>query len=446
MAALHTQRSARANGAIRAALAIGLLLGGAYFAYRGPYRALTTPGPDLPVFFSAGHAWVAGENPYEAAVLQRIIEREGGPTREILPMINPPTALPLFAAFAAVSFPTANALVTIANVLLAGLIPVLLWRGFGDEMPRGVALGVFAVLALMWAPTHTSISQGQNTLVAMALLLVGVLASQRRSGVWAGIAFALGAAVRPTFFLILPIWYALQLKRTWLIGVVAAVVAGGLLAAGIARLEVADVPWRATFADNVAAFRYADENGDNAGIGSLHPTRPGRFIMINLQPLLATWFDQSPLTHYAPLAIGVVVGLLAWSWRPRGATGGGTQLDLLTLAIYVTVSLLAIYNRSYSAVMLLIPLAWALGAWHDSRVRWYARATLICLLVFLAPLPAWLFARFGREALNEAWWALLVLPHQTYALLAATGLMLWAVRARAANQTATLGSTTESGT
>jgi hypothetical protein len=89
------------------------------------------------------------------------------------------------------------------------------------------------------------------------------------------------------------------------------------------------------------------------------------------------------------------------------------------------------YHRFYDAVLLLIPLAWAISAIAQRRTVAAAWGVLLLMVPFFlnaatvlkvmeqrAPLPAWL--------LDQWWWNTLVLPQQAWALLGMAVLLILA--------------------
>lgn len=391
----------------------------ACFVYRGPLRALTHVCPDLPVFYASGIAWLSGEDPYNTETLNHIFHDRGGPAGgrcQIL--LNPPSSLPFFSLLAAFSYPVANSFVATMNVLLVVFILICLFRLFGEAAPVAGSRRAFILFVIAWAPLHTSIAQGQNTILTMALLLAGVCLVDAGRQLAAGAVFALAATIRPSFFFVFVLWYLLSIRRCLKLAASATVVAALVTTVAIARLEYAGVAWANGFLANLDAFRADQPGAFGVGTGSIEPDRPERFIMLNLQPLLSTWWGDGPATQYIPLLFALVLACVAW-WFHRqrvGPTGDG-KLEPIDLSFLCLLTLLMVYNRFYSAVLLLVPLAWALSMWHDREYRWLARGMVLLMTVFLVPGVA-ISLRFLPDATLHAWWCrLIVLPHQTYALL-----------------------------
>jgi hypothetical protein len=277
---------------------------------------------------------------------------------------------------------------------------------------------VFVLLVLAWAPLHTSISQGQNTILTMALLLAGVLLVHGRRSCAGGAVLAVAATIRPSLVIGLALWYLFSIRRCWRVAVAGVLVVVLVSAIGIGRLEGADVDWWGSLDRNLEAFRGHELGPHGEGIGCLSPDRPDRFIMIDLCPVLSTWFGDGLVTQVGPGLLVTVLLAIAWLFRRRRmGPGPAYRLEPIDLALISVLTLLPVYNRSYSAIVLLIPLAWGLSAWHEPCCRWVARAVVTLLLLFLAPTASMLLGLLPPEMLTTWWANSLLLPHTTYCLL-----------------------------
>jgi hypothetical protein len=132
---------------------------------------------------------------------------------------------------------------------------------------------------------------------------------------------------------------------------------------------------------------------------------------------------------------GAGAGSLGSLWLVLLFRRVGNNNDLLGLSTLAVLSLLPVYHRLYDASLLIFPLAWSLAALPEFRKK-LARGTLLLILVFLVP---------GGSALEQLqhtshlvalqhswWWTHIVMPHQVWALLFLSVLLLMAVRTGAA--------------
>jgi hypothetical protein len=192
------------------------------------------------------------------------------------------------------------------------------------------------------------------------------------------------------------------------------------MGAGVARLELAGVPWLASWTGNLRAFT-AGGTGD--------PLAPdaGRYLMINLHVLLHTFLGDRTVVSGLVIAFGAaglacVAGLERRLAPGDRALWGYSALSVLTL--------LAAYHRLYSATLLVLPLAWAIGSIRFDR-KGIPLACVILIGTFLVPGAAALRVLAKRgvfpEAVAKAWyWDAVVMPHQTYALVALAACLIWA--------------------
>jgi len=97
---------------------------------------------------------------------------------------------------------------------------------------------------------------------------------------------------------------------------------------------------------------------------------------------------------------------------------------------------LPVYHRMYDASLLIFPLDWSLTELSGPRKR-LAKGTLLLILVFLVP-GGTALEQFQLTnhlvTLQRSWgWAHFVMPHQVWALLFLSVLLLLAMRPGAAN-------------
>ena len=196
-----------------------------------------------------------------------------------------------------------------------------------------------------------------------------------------------------------------------------------LAATAVFQLTMHHTPW----IDN---YRYDNRILFGSGsLGDFTETNPLRFGLVNLQVLLYTFVPDRAAANVMALVMAGVLGLL-WLlllWRSAGNKDGDEMLDLSALAV---LSLLPVYHRLYDASLLIFPLAWSLRTLPGPRKE-LAKGTLLLILVFLVP---------GGSALEQLqrtshlvplqhswWWTHIVMPHQVWALLFLSVLLLVAI-------------------
>jgi hypothetical protein len=177
-------------------------------------------------------------------------------------------------------------------------------------------------------------------------------------------------------------------------------------AVAVARLWAAGVDWLPSLLSNLAASGSADP---------LTPTTQ----RLNLQALFnAAMPGQDRLViDGLTLAVGAIAAAVLFAALRRRSD---RESEPLAWAGAGVLTLLMVYNRSYNAVLLLLPLAWAFAPFARTGGRRAGTAVVLASLVFLVPgaaamaqvrLPPDL--RWVQD--TPAWWVLRV--HQIVALL-----------------------------
>ena len=111
-----------------------------------------------------------------------------------------------------------------------------------------------------------------------------------------------------------------------------------------------------------------------------------------------------------------------------------TQLhqNLLGLSIVAVLSLLLTYHRVYDAAILLLPLAWVANRWQNTRRKTLPALAFLALACFLLPTIGLVKTLQNESTIianlaQSAFWQNLVLPHQVWALLALTLILVYAL-------------------
>ncbi|GJQ29015.1 MAG: hypothetical protein HBSAPP03_08990 [Phycisphaerae bacterium] len=406
-------------------LAALVALAAAWFAYRGPVRALREGNYDAALVYASARAWLTGHNPYVGADASSAWRAAGGPierdpmsTRAQAVLLYPPATFVALAPVAALPWNTAEIAWTAMNAALWVL--TLAWSARLAGLTWGSTAGrTYWALGLAFAPAHTCVAHGQTAVLAVACAAAGVLLAARGRGAWAGVLLALGAAVKPQVAALYIVHQAG--RRRWLVAGVAVAAVGVIFALGAWRMSSAGVAWSPAWKGNLDAFTSLDD-------GNPTSTNPLRFQLINLQYLLHTFTDDAGFVRWA--TVGIVAGLCAAYFAAD--LGRSTRRgDLSALAMVGVASLLVTYHRAYDAAILVFALAWALAVLGDAEAggnaRRWAWAALACVLVFMVPGASALNAVQGRLPawLTGSWaWESLVMPHAVWALLGLGGVLI----------------------
>jgi hypothetical protein len=391
-----------------------LILAAAYFGWRGPYRALHRGTVDYPTVYAATRALIHGENPYDVSVINRVYHDHGGdPNREVMWMLNPPGTMTLMLPFGALPFPVSNIAITVVNVAIILLTVHLLARlsRWPKRDPRRMQL-LAAALAL--APFHTSVSQGQLTIATFFFAILAMWYEDRDSPWLAGIALGVGSCLKPQLMAFFGLFFLFRLR--WRECLVAGVVMFALNLTAILRMEMVGCDWW-------AAWRSAFQETSAPG-GQNDPARPGleRYLVLNLQMLFHCYFEDRQLVSRL-VVISILINSVLFLWLARRVTPKDPILSYATVAV---IGLLAVYHRLYSAVVLILIVAWALSHWRSK-----ARRTAVALLLLTAPFVVSSAAavlaisqRLPVEIVENPVWTRVVLPHPVILALAMNAVLL----------------------
>jgi len=393
------------------------------------WRAVLDSEPgrlDFVLVYSASRAWVTGANPYDVADIAQVWIDAGGPmdrspTSRVFPhLIYPPPTLLMLAPFGVLPWAWAEPVWVAANVMFLG---VAIWAiaslaGFRWRQHR---TWLFLAMALAFMPVHTTFRHGQTPLYPFAFMAVGLWLS-RAAGQWApGLLQGAATLIKPQ--LGLP-FIALEFVR------------GRFRAVGWALAALAICCFL-----SVLPFLWKNIDWWSAWQGNLHavtspgnqldptPANPWRYQMINLHVPLHGFIGNRTVVGALVVAIVVLLGgafffhpLRQWKWiRPP---------LLMSASMVAVLSLLFIYHRYYDAVLLLFPLAWAvgrLGNRRDDRPGWLMLALLLPFMVNSASAMYWLdySGRMPAWLTGSAFWRVAIIPHQGWAVLLMGVLLAW---------------------
>jgi hypothetical protein len=283
-----------------------------------------------------------------------------------------------------------------------GLVRLCDWRWIE---PRAIGLTAF-VLAL--APVHTTMSEGQTSILAVAPLVGAVLLERRGRAIAAGALYGLATAVKVQIglpFVAYAMW-----RRRWPTAATAAMLLAGLTLIGVLRMEAAHIAWREAWSANLASLWAPGAYNDPSGQG------PNRSSLINLQYLLHQFIDDRAVVNAIAFTV-VGVGAVAVVLKARHPSQ-----HLLALSAIGVLCLLGTYHRYYDAVLLVFAAGWAFSALRTEHHR-LATIVLVACGTYLVPgqtmlrtlhrqgdVPAWLTTSFVWEfvLMTQHVWALIV--------------------------------------
>jgi hypothetical protein len=418
-----------------------IFLAAAEFIVRGPLRYLQDRGTwnDLSQNYTASKLWLSGKSPADPRNFQEFWLHEG---LSRLPLTDvrthlapPPGGLVIMAPIAALPWKTAK---TIWMIVLLFSFTVTVWSlvAVSSLCCNESRTLVFIAACLALAPFHTGLASGNPTILVIGLCAVAIWAANSQRELASGILFGAACAMKPHLAAFLVLYYLVQ--RRWKLFTVAVGCTSALNLIALLYLYLRGTPWLHDYLNNAKGFVTANN------IDSFASDNPGRFTLINLQVPFFSITGSSKSSNLWALAVGgILVGVwLYWIVRKQNRPP-----QLLALGAISTIALLPVYHRFYDAALLIVPLCWCIAN-IDSRAKKTVSAALFLMTPFLVPGAAFLqqLAANGRipYALTNSWvWSCVIMPHQTWALVALSIVLLCGIRASldrvsAANEQPTL--------
>jgi hypothetical protein len=426
--------STRVEDRRRRVLCLGLLLlAAAEFAVRGPIRAIhsATQFNDFLSPYIQAKAWMRGLDPYSPETLLRLwpegaaqfkflsIEVANGTliAKRGIPTAYPIPSLVLIAPFSLLPWNVAYGIWLAINLgLFLVMLRVLVkLAGFSCRDPAAILL-VAATLAL--APFHTGIVNANVALAAVELGVVAVWTAREHREITTAILIAASAGLKPQiglcFFL-----YSIM-RRRWLISGITLAALGLLATVGWLRLELSHTPWLGNYLNDNHVLL------ESGILANFTPINPMRFGLINLQVVAYALIGSVRWANDLAVSVGMIL-VVAWlvGMRRRSTQNDFELLDLSAIAV---ISLLPVYHRFYDATLLVLPLCWVLVSFRKARM--VGVVSLLLMLPFLIPGGTLLEkmqagGRIPSALVNHWWWDAIVMPHEIWALLLLSLLLLY---------------------
>ena len=419
----------------RILLVIFLLAAGTEFIFRGPVRGIET-STTLNDFISPyvqAKALVEGRDPYSPDTLIQLwpasvghfnfLAREKAEgvltVRRGIPTAYPLNCLFLLSIFDLFPWPVANLLWVSLNVALFFCMLVCLvslaklpWRSWRTHL--------LLALSLAFAPFQTGIGTGNPAILSVELAMIAMWAAQRQHNVEAGALLAIAISLKPQLALPLLLCYVLQ--RRWRLCLVSIGLVASFLAISVVRLGIAGTPW-------VQSYRTDSYILLKSGVLSDFTERnPLRFGLINAHVLFYALTENREVAGILSLLLGAALFVcwLYFAWRRKSVA------DVLAAGTLLTISLLPAYHRFYDAAVLILPLWWAVTAVTSQANKRIAIGVLTCLVPFFVPGGSFLETmlaqnRIPGNVIHTLWWNVIVMPHQIWALVVMSALLLGAM-------------------
>jgi hypothetical protein len=415
---------------LKAILWILLLLAGAEFIVRGPVRFLREPTNwnDLSQSYTASKLWLQGKSPSDPKNFSALWKQQTGSRLELTDIrthLAPPLGgLVVMAPIAALPWKVAK---MIWLVVLLSAFAVMVWAlvragGFREDHLRVLAF-ITACLAL--APFQTGIASGNASILVIGLCAVAICSALGSRDVAAGLLFGLACSLKPQIGAFLVLYYLIQ--RRWKLFVTAVATTAGLVLVAVSYLWICGASWLQDYLHNAKGFVTTNN------IDDFSAANPIRFTLINLQVPFFSITGHSVSANLLAFAVGGLL-LCAWLyWVSRSRSKGQDHgPELLSLGAVAVISLLPVYHRFYDAGLLVVPLCWCI-AHIAGRSKRVATVALLLTIPFLFPGTAFLqqlevHGRMSDAVTHSWWWNCVVMPHETWALLLLSLVLLYGIK------------------
>lgn len=372
-----------------------------------------TAAGDHYAFYVSGRDALAGRNPY----LERSSQAEKASIKVANDNValNPPSALPLFMLLTLGPLHQSYLGFVVLNLLLTLILPVLAARALaspesamGQTMRKNVPLFA-AVLLVSWG-VFLGVVVGQLYFVVAAGIIAALWAQRADRPYLAGILLAF-ATIKPNT--LMPFLLLFLRRSDWKTWLMLSATTLGLILIGTPPLEV------------IGRLRFLLERistyGQPGRINDASFMNPISSTILGIDRLLfCLGFTHRRAVSLTQIIILVGVGLmLARRILFNGNAERAASISLI--AIYSTVFL---YHRQGDAVILILPLTYALASFSEKRdpaPRGLLVFSMLCLLVPLfipGTVLTKLQTRVASPGMTAAAIRVLVLPLSNYAIVA----------------------------
>ena len=363
-----------------------------YFLYRGPFRTMTTGGGDFMMVYSASHCFLHHLNPYASEEVSSCAASAGAylsaSTLKVFPSVYPWSTYLVISPFALFSWPVARLIWAVCLIALSAQAILV----FARLAPRDLWIHV-SIFLLLFAHYIGGVGLGNPTAFVCGILILSVFTVP--DGWISGLLLGLALALKPQ--LAAGFWLFCFWERKFQKAAVAATIAFGCLGAGYPLLPAGSIgSWIA----NVKAI------GSNSGWDSGSPLNPGRWMLLNIDPLIpSAIYSQTALyVIYAIVAVVTIVSVwVTCDWK-------------LAMALVAVSTLLIAYHGPYDSELLwfTLPFVLSLSLPKTAFGRWMM---VLACGQFLIPSQAIAAQWLGVK--ESSAWALLILHHETITIVLA---------------------------
>jgi len=392
-------------------IGIALLFGFSVWKFVYDVRELIHPVNDLIAQWGSSKVFLEGKNPYDDHEdLVRIWETtENNSFKEYneayflaqFPTVYPPTALLLHAPLALLPWRTAVYTNLVGSTVLFVAMILLLAQKlqFPWSNPRKL---FFVAFALSLAPLHTGIHQSNISTLTVALLGLGLLNLTKRPYL-SGVALAVVVCMKPQvgFLFILYPWLRRKWKTAWT----------GM--AACAMLSAATLLWlRIHGVDGIRAYLSSMGNMSTLGssVFSFYAPGPDKFKLVNLQVLVYQFIHDPHASNLITWAVFLILAMVSAYLIYTRVSEKNESIGIATVSV---LTLLPVYQRIYTATILIFVLYWAIENWQLKRAKVVPLLMLPLLFPLVAMTRVGALARFVEEhhLSSNPLWNMAVMPH-----------------------------------
>lgn len=397
-----------------------LVLAASEYLARGPIQFIRNSihWTDICEVYFPSRAWIKGLNPYSPEVFiaeSREAANDSLSTNDIRTYSPYPlTSLVVFSPISSIPWREAR-FVWVMLITLA--IGIMIWSLVKmGNLTSLLRICFFIAICLGLAPLHTGISVGNVSILAIILSCIAVYAASEDKHTLAITLLAIASCLKPQLGISFLLYYLLR-KRFHIVLLVS-MFGIAVLGLGALRLELNHVHWVGDFLRNAHKFTTECFTAD------FTEHNPIRFTLLNLQVLLYSFTHSTFFAQFAGL---LFVFILFGFWYRFSFSGKRNPPELLVISTLAVLSILPVYHRNYDAALLVLPVCLVLSERKTSRSDY---AISISILPFAIPGPALLqhlvdIGRIPQSVANGWWWNNFVMPHQIWALLFLSILLLY---------------------
>jgi len=292
-------------------------------------------------------------NPYRADAFIRTFIKDfaaispEGIKLDAAPFVYPPNVIPLILPLGYLSFPTAEKVFLIVNLIA---VSFLLYGGIVlvKSHSKAIQATCFISCALLFGVTY-SLTLGNLAAIVATLVVWTVILVQKNKNIWAGILLGI-STIKPTAsILFLP--YFLWKKR---FSLVACSIVVSLILSGIGLLLTNDSIFKF-----LNLFKSGKDIWSNNYWNSIHTS----YTRIDLEVVLARVFPHSSLAVKLSfgLCLAAIIGSILFYLYKRQKKSNSTDIALAEVSLIACLSTLAVYSQQQSTTILVLAIAFLLN-------------------------------------------------------------------------------------